>query len=72
MSNHVVMLFYIYTLKLNETYLIPLHVHGVQKKNPYDINNNSCLKKIIVYNLSVILRRYKVTLRTLIEIDFLL
>lgn len=48
MSNHVVMLFYIYTLKLNETYLIPLHVHGVQKKTPYDINNNSCLKKIIV------------------------
>lgn len=44
MSNHVVMLFYIYTLKLNETYLIPLHVHGVQKKT-YDINNNSCLKK---------------------------
>lgn len=32
MSNDVVMLFYIYTLKLNETYLIPLHVHGVQKK----------------------------------------
>lgn len=47
MSNHVVMLFYINTLKLNETYLIPLHVHGVQKKT-YDINNNSCLKKIIV------------------------
>lgn len=32
MSNHVVMLFYIYTLKLNETYLIPWHGHGVQKK----------------------------------------
>lgn len=47
MSNDVVMLFYIYTLKLNEAYLIPLHGHGVQKKT-YDINNNSCLKKIIV------------------------
>lgn len=47
MSNHVAMLFYIYTLKLNETYLIPLNAHGVQKKT-YDINNNSCLKKIIV------------------------
>lgn len=47
MSNYVVMLFYIYILKLNEIYFILLYGYGVQKKM-YDINNNSCLKKIIV------------------------
>lgn len=47
MSNDVVMLFYIYILKLNEVYFILLYGYGVQKKM-YDINNNSCLKKIII------------------------
>lgn len=73
MSNYVVMLFYIYILKLNEIYNILFYCMFMEFRKKF------CMILIIIvvwkkklYNLFVILWRYKVILRILIEIDFLL